>query len=99
MNRRALLRVLVIAAIAGGVAVGDLLAQTPAAGTAGACGSDARRARSGQGRGALPPVQIGPRASAAGSRDSASDARGIDAGQRRRQEIHRQRQVVDASRC
>ena len=49
-----------IAAIAGGVAVGDLLAQTPAAGTAGAAGQTLGAPGRGQGRGAFPPVQIGP---------------------------------------
>ena len=38
-------------------------------------------------------------ARAAGGRDSASDASGAGAGQRRRQEVHRQRHVVRPSRC
>ena len=49
MNKRGLLRVLVIAGLAGGVAANNTLAQTPP-------GAPGR----GQGRGAFPPVQIGP---------------------------------------
>src|SRR5438552_1645761 len=65
MKKRALFRTFVIAVIAGGVAGGDLLAQattTPQAPPAGAAGQTLGAPGRGQGRGAFPPVQIGPAA-------------------------------------
>jgi lysophospholipase L1-like esterase len=67
MKMRTLLRVLVIASITAGIAGGNLRAQsppaapqTPTVGTPGAAGQIVSAPGRGQGRGALPPVQIGP---------------------------------------